>query len=176
MQQLQVARREQLRRQQTTTAARHRCLQSCWSAWRLQAAGSELQLAQQHWQERLLQSCLDTWAQLPALQLRLRAIAAAVGSVYRQLLLQWGCRAFSSCCSDAVAARRAARQCLRAWCLTAAATSRQRHAVRVRAEGRRRGLLQDCVRGWVRVTWRGLRCTAAAQSHELKVSGHAGWQ
>lgn len=169
-QQQRSARRAQLRRQQTTAAEQHKRLHSCWFAWR-QQVGSGLQLAQKHRHDRLLHSALSTWLQLPAAQLRLRAIAAAVSAVYRQLLLQWGYRAFGSCCSQAVAARRAARQCLRAWCLAAAASSRQRHAIRARDAGRRRALLQGCVSGWVRVTWQGLRSAAAVHSSELKVRG-----
>lgn len=168
MQQVQQRRAEQ-QQQHTTAAQVHRQLHSTWATWRAVAAAGQ-QRAARHHTTRVLHACLAAWLQLPAVNLRLRAICAAVGSVYRQLLQRWGCTAFLSCCSDAAAARRTARQCVRAWCGAAAAGLRQRHAVRARVEGRRRALLQAAVRGWACAAWRASRAAAAGQACELQVS------
>jgi hypothetical protein len=162
-------RRAEQQQQHTTAAQAHMQLHSTWATWRRTTAAGQ-QLAARHHSSRMLRACLATWLQLPATNLRLRAISAAVGSVYRLLLLCWGYRAFCSCCFDAAAARRAARQCVRAWCQVAAAGLRQRHAVRARVERRRVALLQAAVRGWAHVAWRASRTAAGVQACELKVS------
>lgn len=118
----------------------------------------------------MLRACLTTWLQLPTTNLCLHAISAAVGSVYGQLLLRWGYRTFSTYCSDAAAARRTGRQCVRAWCGVAAAGLRQRHAVWAWVERHRRALLQAAVRGWGRAAWRASRAAADAHACELQVS------
>jgi hypothetical protein len=155
--------------QQAGSANATRALQRSWAAWR-QFADTRSLLANRHRSTHLLQAALSTWVQLPAVNLHLRAIAAAVGSVYRQLQLQWGFRGFMCCCSDAVAARRAARASLRAWCAAAAACARQRHIVWARVEARRRRVLHRCLQLWLRAAWLTHRQAAAVQAHELQVT------
>lgn len=74
--------------QQASTAAQdHRHLQHTWVSWR-KLVGAGYQIATTHHRCRLLNTSVATWLQLPAANLRLRAISAAVSSVYSQLLQQ----------------------------------------------------------------------------------------
>jgi hypothetical protein len=159
---------QQRQLQQAESAQTMRALQQAWAAWR-QCTNTHSLLASRQRCRHLLQAAFSTWAQLPAVNLHMRAIAAAVGSVYRQLQLQWGFRGFMCCCSDAVAARRAARASLRAWCAAAAACARRRQIVRARVEARRRRVLHRCLQLWLRAAWLAHRQAAAVQASDLQV-------
>lgn len=154
--------------QQAAAAQSRRRLQQAWKVWQ-QHACARLQTVCRHRQHRLKHVALCSWAALPAVNLRLRAIAAAVSSSYTRLLLQWGFRAFYSCCSDAVAVRRSARECLKAWCRAAAGSARQRRLLGARAHARRHAVLQAVMRCWAQAAWRSVHQAAACKMLALEV-------
>lgn len=156
---------QQRHSQQAAAAQAQQTLLRAWTVWWHQVAAAQ-QTAGLHYKEHLLQLALTRWLQLPAVQLRLRAISAAIGRVYEQLLLQWGLRGFISCCSEAVAARRATRQCLRAWAGAAAASATCRHWMKARAAARRKAVLKACLGCWVRVMWQ----AGTVENSRLQVS------
>lgn len=152
-------------------AAAHdsRQLLRTWTAWHQHTANG-ICLASKHRQQRLLHIALHTWLALPDTNLRLRAISVAVSRVYSQLLQGWGYRAFSSSCSEAVAAKRLARHCLRGWCVAADVSARQRHKVQARLAARTHTVLQRCFSGWRHNTWQACRRAAAVRQGELQAS------
>jgi hypothetical protein len=167
-QQQRSAANQQLQQQASDAAAYSQQLQRAWVMLRQQLSAGQQQ-ARRHRERHLLQAAVGAWVALPSTHLRLRAIAAAVSSVYDQLLLGWGLRAFCSCCSEAVAARRSVRQCIRLWGQVTAASATQRHLIRARAAARRRSVLQACFSYWLRAAWTTCRQAAALQAGELQV-------
>ena len=158
-----------LHQEQEAAAQCTALLQQAWRAWHQQATAPAA-TACQHRQQHLKQAALSTWAQLPAVKLRLRAIAAAICSVDRSVLMCWGLRAFCTCCSDGVMLRRAARECLRAWGCLAAGAGRQRLRWEAHRKARRLGLLRSCFWNWAQLSWRAMRRATAAKAGELQAS------
>eukprot|EP00879_Flechtneria_rotunda_P015907 GHRR01016635.1.p1 GENE.GHRR01016635.1~~GHRR01016635.1.p1 ORF type:complete len:1115 (+),score=388.60 GHRR01016635.1:222-3566(+) len=130
-------------------------LQQAFSQWQQLAASTaaELQQLQQSHQQKLAQHAFTYWVQLPAVQQRYEAAAAAFASTYMQLLKQWGYQAFCMQRLETHAAHvlqlHRVLACLSAWKKLASGAARRGRLVAASIFKRQRSQLQQCCRSWI---------------------------